>query len=221
MRRPTEDQAVISPHQVHVRRQWPGVVDGRRGSRHLCRCQALHRLECRSGSATEPAQNCPSAPRRADGSCRRATRDRRLWIATSRAASGTRSTERAPRAPDAIPRQHIDNHFGRRHRRDLVDQCSAYACPMHAYAIPPRTATSTCRPPRNRSSPATSRRAHPAYACQRRVDKAPRKTPDKPVDNADAPTRICWPQRCSYAEGREEPEELVAGAGFEPATFGL
>ena len=146
---------------------------------------------------------------------------RRLWVATSRAVSGTRSTERAPRARDAMPRQHLEVHFGRRHRRDLVDQCSAYACPMHAHARPLRRATSTCRSPRNRSSPATSRRAHPAYACVRRIDKAPRKTPEKLASPTGARTRTCWSQRCAYAKGREEIEELVAGVTRQRTTIGF
>jgi hypothetical protein len=69
-------------------------------------------------------------------------------------------------------------------RSGEVDQGTAYAFPMRAHARPPRRTTSTCRPPRNRSSPATSRRAHPAYACVRRIDKAPRKTPEKPGPSA-------------------------------------
>ena len=136
-------------------------------------------------------------------------RSRRLWIPTSRAASGSRSTERTPRSPDAIPRQHLKVHFGRHHLRDLVDQCSAYACPMRAYARPPRRTTSTCRSPRNRSSPATSRRAHPAYACVCRIDKAPRKTPEKLGSSTRAPARTRWSQRCAYAKGRDKPDELV------------
>ena len=92
-----------------------------------------------------------------------------------------------------------------------VDQCSAYACPMRAYARPPRRTISTCRLPRNRSSPATSRRAHPAHACVRSVDKAPRKTPEKLGSSTRAPGRTRWSQRCAYAKERDEPDELVAG----------
>ena len=143
--------------------------------------------------------------------------ERRLWIAWRKTASGTRSTERAPRAPDAIPRQHLEDHFGRRHRRDLVDQCSAYACPMHAHARPLRRATSACRSPPNRSSPATSRHAHPAYACVRRTDEAPRKRPEKLGSSTRVPTRTRWSQRCAYAKGRDKPDELVAGASRERA----
>ena len=40
-------------------------------------------------------------------------RSRRLWIPTSRVASGTKSTARTPRSPDAMPRQHPKVHFGR------------------------------------------------------------------------------------------------------------
>ena len=126
-----------------------------------------------------------------------------------------------PERPDAMPWQHPEDHFGRGPRRDFVDQCSAYACPVHAYARPPRRTTSTCRSPRNRSSPATSRRARPAYACVRRTDKAPRKSPEKLGSSTRVPARTRWSQPCAYASEREEPDELVAGVGFEPTTFGL
>jgi len=77
--------------------------------------------------------------------------------------------------PDVEPPQHPEDcHSRRLHRRDLVDQCSAYACPMRAHAGVLRATTSTCWPARSRSSRATSRRAHPAYAYVRSVDKAPR-----------------------------------------------
>ena len=33
-----------------------------------------------------------------------------------------------------MPRQHLEVHFGRHHLRDLVEQGSAYACPVHAHA---------------------------------------------------------------------------------------
>ena len=108
-----------------------------------------------------------------------------------------------------------------RSRRDLLDQCSAYACPMRAHAKLPRRTTSTCRSPRNRSSPATSRRAHPAYACVGKVDRAPRKSPDKPVDIARAPTQTCWSGECAYAKEREDPDELVAGALSDRASTEL
>jgi len=71
------------------------------------------------------------------------------------------------------------------------------------------------------SGRSTSR--HPAYACVRRLDKAPRKRPDKPVDISGAPIQTCWSGECAYAKGREEPDELVAGvhdhrarSGFKP-----
>ena len=120
-----------------------------------------------------------------------------------------------------MPRQQARDHFGRGPRRDLVDQCSAYACPMRAHARLTRRTTSTCRSPRNRSSPATSRRAHPAYACVCRVDKAPRKTPEKLGSSTRAPARTRWSQRCAYAKAREEPDELVAGGRRDEATRGL
>jgi len=136
--------------------------------------------------------------------------------------AATRSAERTPRSPGRMPRQHPEDcHSRRRHRRDLVDQCSAYACPMHACARPPRRAPSTRQSPRNRSSPATSRRAHPAYACVRRIDKASRKSPEKPGPSTPPRTRTRWSQRCAYAKEREEPEELVAGVMREPTTVQL
>jgi len=60
-------------------------------------------------------------------------------------------------------------------RRDLLDQCSAYACPMRAYARPPCRPPQLAPPPRTRSSAAATQRAHPACACVRRIDKAPKK----------------------------------------------
>ncbi len=51
-----------------------------------------------------------------------------------------------------------DTHFGRRPRRDLVDQGTAYACPAQPYA-PPATSGS---PPRTRSS-AAARAAPPCH----------------------------------------------------------
>ena len=120
-----------------------------------------------------------------------------------------------------MPWQHPEDHFGRGPLRDLVDQCSAYACPMRAHARLTRRTTSTCRSPRNRSSPATSRRAHPAYACVRRIDKAPRKTPEKLGSSTRAPARTRWSQRCAYAKARDEPDELVAGVTRPRTTIGF
>ena len=108
-----------------------------------------------------------------------------------------------------------------RSRRDLLDQCSAYACPMRAHARPPRRTASTCRPPRNRSSPVTSRRSHPAYACVRRFDKTPRKTPEKLGSSTRVPARTRWSQRFAYAKEREQPDELVAGVIDQRATVGF
>jgi hypothetical protein len=75
-------------------------------------------------------------------------------------------------------------HLGRRipgapAPRDLVDQCSACACPGHAQATRPPRAPSTRRPARNRSSPVTSGPSTPlrthAYAgVIRPREKAPR-----------------------------------------------
>ena len=108
-----------------------------------------------------------------------------------------------------MPRQHLEVDFGRHHRRDLVDQCSAYACPMRAHARLTRRTTSTCRPARSRSSPATSRRAHPAHACVRRLDKAPRKTPEKLASPTGAETRNRWSGACTPARGAR----LTSGRG--------
>jgi len=65
--------------------------------------------------------------------------------------------------PDVKPPQHPEDcHSRRLHRRDLVDQCSAYACPMRAHAGVLRATTSTCWPPRTRSS-AAARAAPPCH----------------------------------------------------------
>ena len=106
--------------------------------------------------------------------------------------SCTGSTERTPRSPDGMSRQHPEGALRARSRRDLLDQCSAYACPMRAHARLPRRTASTCRSPRNRSSPATSRRERPAYACVRRIDKAPRKSPEKLGSSTRVPERTRW-----------------------------
>ena len=45
-----------------------------------------------------------------------------------------RGASNARPALDARPRQHLEVHFGRHHLRDLVEQGSAYACPVHAHA---------------------------------------------------------------------------------------
>jgi len=132
----------------------------------------------------------------------------------------TGSTERAPRSPNGMPRQHPEDHFGRGPRRDLVDQCSAYACTMRAHARPPRRTTSTCRSPRTRSSAAALHRAHSAYACVCRADKAPRKIPEKLGSSTRVPARTRWSQRCAYAKEREEPEQLVAGVHDDRAPSG-
>jgi hypothetical protein len=66
-----------------------------------------------------------------------------------------------------------------------------------------------------------SRSCHPAYAAYARLEKVPRKSPEKPVGNAKRQSRISWSGKCAYAEARGEPLDLVAGAGFEPATSGL
>ena len=58
-------------------------------------------------------------------------RSRRLWIPTSRAASGSRSTERTPRAPDAMPWQRPEGHFG----RGPVEICLISAVRTHALCV--------------------------------------------------------------------------------------
>jgi len=64
-------------------------------------------------TATErPRTSDPTAAHQGRGR-RRGAPDRRLWIAWRRTASGTRSAECTPRAPDEIPRQHSEEHFGR------------------------------------------------------------------------------------------------------------
>ena len=126
-----------------------------------------------------------------------------------------------PRRPIRYSPGPVGGHLRTDFAGDLVDQGSAYACPMHAYARPPRKATSTCQSAQHRSSPATSRCAHPAYACLCSLDKVPRKSPEKPVDNAELPTRTRWSQRFASAKGRAAPEELVAGGCPRRATSDL
>ena len=72
---------------------------------------------------------------------------------------------------------------------------------MRAHARLPRRTTSTCRSPRNRSSPPTSRRAHPAYACVRSVDKVPRNPPEKLASPTPAGTRNRWSGACAPPRG--------------------
>jgi hypothetical protein len=121
----------------------------------------------------------------------------------------TGSTERAPRSPNGMPRQHPEGHFGRGPRRDLVDQCSAYACTMRAHARRPRRTTSTCRSPRTRSSAAALHRAHSAYACVCRADKVPRNTPEKLASPTSTGTR----NRCSGACTPARDARLTSGLG--------
>jgi hypothetical protein len=92
---------------------------------------------------------------------------------------------------------------------------------MRTHARLPRRTASTCRSQRNRSSPATFRRAYPAYACVRRTDKAPRKSPEKLESSTRVPARTRWSGRCAYAKEREQPNELVAGVIDNRATSGL
>jgi len=108
-----------------------------------------------------------------------------------------------------------------RSRPDLLDQCSAYACPMRAHARLHRRTASTCRSQRNRSSPVTSRRARPAYACVRRIDKAPRNSPEKLGSSTPPRTRHRWSQRCAYAKAHDEADELVAGVQNQHPTIGF
>ncbi len=47
------------------------------------------------------------------------------------------------------------------------------------------------------------------------------RTPQTRPTNAEAADQTCWSAACAYATRREKRPYLVAGAGFEPATFGL
>jgi len=102
-------------------------------------------------------------PDRRPGCRLEARSERRLWIATSRAARGTGSAERTPRSPDGMSRQHPEGALRARSRRDLLDQCSGYAGPMRAYARPPRRTASTCRSP----EPQLTGHASPRTPCIR------------------------------------------------------
>ena len=73
----------------------------------------------------------------------------------------------------------------------------------------PRWAPPDGHPARTRSSPATSRRAHPAYACVRRIDKAPRKSPEKLASPTSAGMRHRWSGACTPARGAR----LTSGRG--------
>ena len=140
--------------------------------------------------------------------------ERRLWIARRRTANGTGSAERAPRSPDAMRRQEPEDDFGRGPRRNLVDQCSAYACPRRAHASGPRWAPPGGHPARKRSSPATSRCAHPASTCVRCVEQAPRNPPEKPASPTPARTRNRWSGACTPARGARSTSRLGGGGGI-------
>jgi hypothetical protein len=47
------------------------------------------------------------------------------------------------------------------------------------------------------------------------------RTPQTRPINDRPPTQTCWSAACAYAKRRGKRPYLVAGAGFEPATFGL
>lgn len=66
-----------------------------------------------------------------------------------------------------------------------------------------------------------SKVAPPCSCCVRRIEKVPRKSPEKPVDDAKWPSQNSWSGTCAYAEGHEEPTDLVAGVIRHRATFGL
>jgi len=66
-----------------------------------------------------------------------------------------------------------------------------------------------------------SRWRHPAYAAHARLEKVPRKTPEKPVDKPGASKRNCWSAECADAEEREEPRNLVAGVKCNCETLDL
>jgi hypothetical protein len=57
-----------------------------------------------------------------------------------------------------------------------------------------------------------------AYA---RLEKVPRKTPEKPVDNEKTDREKSWSAKSACAERREGRPELVAGEVTERATFRL
>ena len=62
---------------------------------------------------------------------------------------------------------------------------------------------------------------YPAYAAYARLEKVPRKTPDKPVDNVHRRTRNSWSAKCACAREREKPPELVAGVTSPLRDFWL
>jgi hypothetical protein len=88
---------------------------------------------------------------------------------------------------------------------------------MHAYARPPRRTASKCRPARNRSSPAISRCAHPAYACLCSLDEAPRNPPEKLASLTSARTRKRWSGACALCTRRAD-QRFDGGGGSGPSS---
>jgi len=148
-------------------------------------------------------------------------RSRRLWIPTSRAASGSRSTERTPRSLDAMPRQHPKVHFG----RGPVGISLIRAVRTHALCTHTQEGLGGRRPTAIRHEPAAQRRhlaAHTlhthAYAGLIRPREIhPRNLPlrratqREPAGQAPAPLH----------EMRAGPAVLVAGGRGSPALSGL
>ena len=87
---------------------------------------------------------------------------------------------------------------------------------MHR-ACPMQRSNTACLDARIRSVRARACPGAPPFCPTHELSRAPQTRPinDKP------PTQTCWSAACAYAERREKRRYLVAGAGFEPATFGL
>ena len=62
---------------------------------------------------------------------------------------------------------------------------------------------------------------HPAYAAYARAEYFPIESPDKPVDKSVEVRRNSTKAHDIVGFRLDSENPLVAGAGFEPATFGL
>src|SRR5579875_3263214 len=91
---------------------------------------------------------------------------------------------------------------------------------MRAYAQPPRKARSSRYSGRNPSSPATSRRAHPAYPCTGHAEQAPRKTPENLASPTSLRTRNRWSGTCTPARGARQTSGLGGGGSGPSSDFG-
>ena len=89
--------------------------------------------------------------------------------------------------------------------RGSVDQCTAYACPVHPYAA----AAPTRSPPTNPPLSGRTRRATLPWHAPRGVDKAPRKTPEKLASPTSPGARNRWSGACTPARGAR----LTSGRG--------